>query len=260
MTKVDGMASGQGRRKFTDEQLREALLKGVTPADFARQVGVSRQAVNLRVKQLELSTVAAAQVQPEESRRYVRETIDAWEQLSRGLRRVNLLMDACDEWLKDAQDPERYDVGPRTGEVDITYEVEIETETPKGEPRFRTEKRKKKLSELMATLEGYDEDGARYCGWKKGETKHADPRELILKTANEARQTVNTAAELARMLADARAMEALREAIIAEVTKVDSDAGARIAAAVRRSILLNAALGGPGALPAGAAGAEPLPG
>src|SRR4051812_3064907 len=46
----------------------------------------------------------------------VRETTAASETLlllHRCLERVNLLFDACDRWLRDPEDPSRYDVGPR---------------------------------------------------------------------------------------------------------------------------------------------------
>src|SRR5215208_6441836 len=36
--------------------------------------------------------------------------------------RVNKLFDACDEWLTDPDDPTRYDIGPRAGELMVTYE------------------------------------------------------------------------------------------------------------------------------------------
>ena len=237
--------------KVTDEELRECLRAGMKPADIARRYDVSKAAVSKRLAKLQGVTCARAVMQPAEGQRFARTQIDALEQLSKGLGRVNLLMDACHDWLTDANDPERYDVGPRHHEVEITYEVEIETVGAKGEVRYRTEKRKKKLTELMATLEGYDEDGARYCGWKKGETKHSDPRELILSTAREARQTVETAADLARMLADQKAMTVLREAIIREIRACDPAMAERIAEAVQRSILLDQALSGLGALAAG---------
>lgn len=231
---------------FTDEQLREALAEGLTKAEIARRYGVSKPAVSKRVNRLGLTTAAAAHA-PEESRRYARANIDVMEQLAKSLGKVNLLMDACDEWLRDPERPEVYDLGPRAGEVDIHYLVEARA----ANGTLRTEKRKKRLAELLGMLEGQDEDGARFSRVEKGEYKHADPRELILKTAAEARQTVNSLTEIARLLNDARAMEVLREAILLEIGKVDAGVASRIAEAVRRSIVCHTALGGPGALGTG---------
>ena len=42
-------------------------------------------------------------------------------ELRRCFERVNLLFDACDRWLRDADDPSRYDIGPRAAEVLVTY-------------------------------------------------------------------------------------------------------------------------------------------
>jgi len=212
------------RREITDEQLRADLAVGMTPPEIAEKYGVSRQAVHYRVKRLQLTTVSAT-LAPGESQRYVGRQLDAFEQLNRSLGKVNLLLEACDRWLRDAEDPERYDIGARAEEVDITYVTHHET----GE-RLVTVRHKEKLSVLLERLEDYHVE--------KTEWRHADPRELILKTAQEVRQTVQTAADLARMLADAQAMERFREALLAAIREVDPDVANQIAESVRRSILL----------------------
>ncbi len=229
--------------KVTDEQIRADLQAGLKPADIARKHGVSRAAVSQRVKRLELTTQTA--VAPVESQRFVRGQVNAVEQLLRGLERVNLLMDACDAWLRDADDPSQYDIGARSGEVEITYEVEVEYETARGEVRFRTEKRKRRLSQLMATLEGHDEDGARYCGWKQGETRFSDPRELILKTTQEARSTVGLLADLARTLADAEVMQQWREVVLNAIGRADPETRDAIRREVESSLVLRGLLDGP---------------
>lgn len=38
---------------------------------------------------------------------------DLMAELTRCFVRVNKLFDACDEWLMDSDNPERYDIGPR---------------------------------------------------------------------------------------------------------------------------------------------------
>lgn len=150
-------------------------------------------------------------------------------------------MDACDEWLRDADDPAKYDIGARADEIEVTYEVEVTS----GDT-LRIEKRKKPLTFLMDQLDGYDEDGARFVGWKHGETKRADPRELILKTSQETRGNLSLAADLARTLADIRVMHTFREVTLQEIAKVAPEVAERIAEAVRRSIVLQGLLdGGP---------------
>jgi hypothetical protein len=91
------------------------------------------------------------------------------EQLDRCLERVNLLFDACDRWLRDPEDPSRYDLGPRAEDVRVTYE-----EPGEGGKGVR---KKAPLSELLARLAGIAPDV------RLVETKHADPRQLVLQAS-----------------------------------------------------------------------------
>lgn len=218
------------RRELSDDALREDAAAGLGASEIAEKHGISRQAVHKRLKRLEVTTISAA-VAPEESRRYVANQLDAFEQLTRSLARVNLLMDACDEWLRDAGDPQKYNIGARADDVDVHYVTHHEVNG-----RIVTSKHKEKLQVLLDRLEDYHVE--------RTEWKHADPRELILKTAQEARATVTVAADLVRMLADAQAMQRFREALLAAIKEVDPTVADRIVEAVRRSILLHNAADG----------------
>jgi hypothetical protein len=90
-------------------------------------------------------------------------------QLERCLERVNLLFDACDRWLRDPDDPTRYDVGPRAEDVRVTYVEQ------KGE--HQPVRLKARLSELLQKVAKVAPD------IRLVETKHADPRELVLAAA-----------------------------------------------------------------------------
>ncbi len=90
-------------------------------------------------------------------------------QLNRCLERVNLLFDACDSWLRDPDDPNRYDIGPRAEDLKVTYIDRDE--------QGKAIRKKARLSELLARLAGIAPDV------RLVETKHADPRELVLHTA-----------------------------------------------------------------------------
>jgi predicted transcriptional regulator len=251
MEQVESRPPRGSAKKFTDQELREAISRGTKPADFARQVGVSRQAVNSRVKQLQLTT-ASAVVAPEESRRFTATQIDVMEQLALNLRRANLLMDACDAWLRDADDSRKYDLGPRGDEVLVTYFVE--EEGPRG-GRNRTG-RKEPLDTLLARLERLtDKAGPTVCAEiGRTEFKHADPRELILKTQAECRQSVALFADLIQRLMDAETMQAWREAVVAEVAKESPEVARRINERIRRTLVLHAAFADPGEPAAAGAG------
>jgi hypothetical protein len=74
--------------------------------------------------------------------------LEVMDELRRCFERVNLLFDACDRWLRDADDPTRYDIGPRAEELRVTYEEQ--------RPGERTLKKKATLAELLAEVNGSD--------------------------------------------------------------------------------------------------------
>ena len=90
-------------------------------------------------------------------------------ELGRCFQRVNLLFDACHEWLLDPDDATRYALGPRADDVQVVYWDQDSA----GQPV----KRKALLSALLARLA---DASVRVERW---ETKYADPRELALKVA-----------------------------------------------------------------------------
>jgi hypothetical protein len=107
--------------------------------------------------------------------------LDVMGELRRCFERVNLMFDACDRWLRDADDPARYDIGPRAEELSITYLDMLDGK------RIR---RKATLSHLLNRLE---DAGMNIEGW---ETKRADPRDLVLKTADRLRLQTELLAKL----------------------------------------------------------------
>ena len=116
------------------------------------------------------------------------DALDVMAELRRCFERVNLLFDACDRWLRDPADPSRYDIGPRAEELMVTYQ-EAGAE---GRPVMR----KAPLSRLLAKVEG------QVLGVVMVETKHADPRDLVLKAADRLRHQSELLARLIGELDD----------------------------------------------------------
>ena len=85
--------------------------------------------------------------------------------------RMEKLYDACDEYLQDPADPNRYELGPRAWEMDIVYRT-VEDDTG----RMITRK-----ESLQALLDKLDNQG--YQPWEV-RMKQADPRRLIIDTHN----------------------------------------------------------------------------
>ncbi len=128
-------------------------------------------------------TVAAVQVEQQQ------DALDVMAELRRCFDRTNLVMDACDRWLRDPEDPTRYDVGPRAGDVMVIY----------LEPGAdgKDHQRKAPLDRLLARL---GEGGMQPVGY---EVKHADPRKLILDAVAQLRPSIELLGELVGEL-DAR--------------------------------------------------------
>lgn len=111
--------------------------------------------------------------------------LDVMEELRGALSRVRLLSDACDRWLRDPADPSRYTLDPRADDVSVIY-------AEKGSDGRPVQKRAK-LSALLARLDDAGVDVQR------GEWRHADPRDLVLKTYDRLRDTFEL---LARLVGD----------------------------------------------------------
>ena len=144
-----------------------ALVQRRPFRDIAHQFGVSKDAA-VRHHDEHLPAALA------EARRAadVAAAIDVMAEARRCFERVNLLFAACDRWLRNADDPSRYDIGPRAAELLVTYE---QADPDTG----RTKARKEPLSRLLARVEG-----GLSVGVVLVETKHADPRDLVLKAVD----------------------------------------------------------------------------
>lgn len=141
-----------------------ALVNGTAYRTIADRWSVSKTAL-IRHKS---DHIPAQLVKAHEATERDRAT-EVLAEIDRALSRVNKLYDACDAWLSDPDDPNRYDLSPRSHEVDIIHE-EI---GDNGRPR----RRKERLSAILGRLEGAGVDVTLV------ETRHADPRDLILKTS-----------------------------------------------------------------------------
>ncbi|HTE19109.1 MAG TPA: hypothetical protein VK689_12100 [Armatimonadota bacterium] len=239
---MDSSSPRGRRREFTDAQLRADVQDDLKAAQIAEKYGVTTQAVYRRLHRLQLSTTAAA-VAPQESERYVSRTLDAMAELLDSLSYVRLLRDALDEWLRDANHPDQYDVGPRATEIHVQYLVKVPTDSS-----YRLEKRKATLSRLLSAVGEIDDEEVHY-ETLGAESKYADPRELILKTCQEARATVGAAADLARFLGEARRMEEFREEMLAAIGEASPEVQRAITERLRSRLVLHAAVRGPDALP-----------
>jgi hypothetical protein len=176
-------------------EIDKALVAGEPLRNVAKRFGTSAAALNRHKGDHIPAILAAAErrageqrgdgllVQATEQRdRENQYGIDLRRELQRCFERANLLFDACDRWLRDPDDPTRYDVGPRADDVAVVY-WGVDTN---GKPT----REKARLSTLLARL------GEAKIDVDHWETKHADPRELLLKTTAQLKSQLELVAKL----------------------------------------------------------------
>jgi hypothetical protein len=143
------------------------------PADLARLAPGREQEPGELARRDRLAGQAEDQQAAAEAR-----ALDLLAELNRAFVRVRKLLDACDRWLSDPDEPDRYDLGPRADELLVHYTAA----GPNGIPI----RAKAPLSTLLAR--------AARCSAGPGaadpslfvdrvEFRRADPRELVLKAA-----------------------------------------------------------------------------
>jgi len=167
------------------EAIERALVADEPQRGMAQRFGVSRQALGRHVTEHMPAVLATAQHAQQEraaahavavgeqiatqEARGQEHALDVMTELGRCFTRVNMLFDACHEWLLDPDQPTKYYLGPRADDVKVIYWGR--------DSSGQAVQKKASLAEMLATIEG---KGVRIERW---ETKYADPRELALKVA-----------------------------------------------------------------------------
>lgn len=170
------------------QAIDQALASGEVNRRIAERFGVGASALRRhKAKHLPASLMQATKEQA------ISDAIDVQGELKRYFNRINLLLDACHEYLQDPNDLSRYTLAPRANEVQVVYTVP----GPRGGPI----QRKERLSVLLEKLEGKT---VLYS-----EIRHADPRELILKTASQLTSQLELASQLKQYAEVMERLEAL---------------------------------------------------
>lgn len=160
----------------------------------------------------------------------VEKNLDAAAKLLRTMRPIEQLLEACEEWLQDPEDPEKFDLGPRADEIEVVYYV-VEG---KGREAQRRKKRSS-LANLLARITEHDEQvyaGATFDGFEVVNSKQADPRSLLNQTARELRSCLETASTLMVQMMQVRLIQTFLARVTEIVEGADPDARDRIYAAL----------------------------
>lgn len=111
--------------------------------------------------------------------------------------RMRKMLQACDEWLQDPDDPDHYNMSPRAEEVDIIYTTE---ETDDKGKVFR-KKTKARLSDILARMEDKEMSP---CGVF---FHTVDTRKIMIETSRELASELRILAELQGQVRDIRIAE-----------------------------------------------------
>lgn len=103
--------------------------------------------------------------------------MDVLASLSRAAERLEKFLDAADAWLRDPNDPTRYNLGPRDHEVIVIWEREIDI----GDGvRCITERKKEPLADILRRCGEKSDTAPKLGEIRTVEVKHGDPRKLLL--------------------------------------------------------------------------------
>lgn len=149
---------------------REKIIKAICKGDqsfrsIAKQYGISNVSV-VRYVQSRLLPATAK----EAAKRDQKQGKSLLERLDQVMERMQKLYDACDEYLTDPENNDKYNLDPRAWEIDIVYRT-VEPDTDKMITRKES---------LQILLEKLDDRG--YQPWEV-RVKTADPRKLIVDVA-----------------------------------------------------------------------------
>lgn len=195
------------------DRIIKALARGDTYREITGRYGVTKSALSRYLREKLLPKAAEAKEAQD-----LRDGAQLLKEIERIMERVNKMYDACDAYLQDPQDPSRYYLGPRGEEIRVVY-VELDEE---GNPSRKTDT----LQVLLDRLSGRNVLEVRY--------KHADPRELVLKSALTLKSQLELLARVQGQIKDiavnitAIAQWAEIKMAILEATKGSPDVRARI--------------------------------
>ena len=149
------------------KQIINAIIRGEkSQREIAKQYGVNRSTLTNYVRDNLAERAAKAAIE-----RDLNNGEEILKEIDRVMERAQKMLDACDEYLTDPNDPKKYYLGPRADEVEIVYEYTVQS----GDKEI-VKKERDTLKNMLDRLKGKDVVGVKY--------KYSDPRDLLLKAAH----------------------------------------------------------------------------
>lgn len=154
-----------------DEILKAVLTPGANFGQIQRTFGISRKALDtFRAKYVTKPTQKALDELAQAKETLPVAAMDVMAKLQLLSDRGYKMLESIDTWLEDPNAPGKYNLNPRSHEIEVIYEEEVSV----GEGKSRIRRRTEKLSTLLKRVEG--ELGVGVLSW---ESRTADPRKLL---------------------------------------------------------------------------------
>jgi hypothetical protein len=170
-----------------EEIIRDIVGGELSNRAIAEKYGISHGAVN-RYKNGKLLPLAAEAARD----RGRGEGAAVLERVEKVTVRIQKLYDACDEYLKDPENPEKYTLFPRAWELEVIYQ-----ETVHEGDKVKKVMRKALLSELLKRVSdplSVDPMEVRY--------RHADPRKLVIDASRAIKEQLELLAKIQGTIKD----------------------------------------------------------
>jgi hypothetical protein len=163
-----------------DKIIRDIIKGEKSTRDIAGAYGLSHASV-VRYVRGRLMDQAAAAAEAQD----IREGKAVLDRINDLILRMEKLYDACDAYLQDPANPEKYDLFPRAWEFDVIYRKEVY----KGD-KVTWVTRKESLQSIIESIKAE--------GYKQPELymKSEDPRKLIIQTAAAIGKQLETIAKI----------------------------------------------------------------
>lgn len=168
------------------EDIERDILRNAPLMEIQERYGISRSAISRhKLRHLPLPEVSIVHQESEELRE-----INIQDDLKRIYARIWKMLDACDEWLRDPDNPEKYSIDLRDNEIQVIYSFETE--------RGKKVKKKALLSTLIREIKLLTPRDMEEI--EIVEFKSVDPRSLTLQTANQLQKQLELIAKLMGVL------------------------------------------------------------
>lgn len=174
---------------------RALATEGATLRGIARQYGLDDSSVDRHKKSGHVAEALA--VYEAEQHPY---RVDTAAIFHRNVQRLGKAQDAADRWLTDPENPERYELGPRSHEIRVIYFDHLDCNA-QGEPR----RKRATLQALLARAEGGSVTAL------SAESKFSDPRDYLLKSSEQLRGELTLFMQSLALVEERRARELVEQ-------------------------------------------------